>query len=209
MLTPHRIDRLLAAARDGQLLDEVLANGRPLPLSARLLLSRPESQAVVAPALALIRRLELTPTLDQGGLALFQRVVQVDADRLDPLAAAATLAALRHAEAALTHTLEPLPSGDPGATGGLSDAIDRARHTLEIAAGSDRARGGCGLLGAGEDGALLSALAVWLLSDAPGGVTADQTAGLRRALIHAAPLPIPAERVLAHALMGREARIAA
>ncbi len=127
MISLPRITRLAAAQRFDVLLDEVLANGRPLPLALRLrLASDPETLPAIALALGLQRFLELTlgPTPQATALAraLLDRRRPGGSGFGDAAANAAALAALL--------ALREHGSGGFGSPDDLEVAIDEAREAL-------------------------------------------------------------------------------
>lgn len=83
MISLQRIQRLAEAQRHGALLDEVITNGRPLPLSARLILSRGNSEGISALALGLQRAVELSYLATPASFMLARRLCRVTLDALN------------------------------------------------------------------------------------------------------------------------------
>jgi hypothetical protein len=74
MMNASRIDRLVRGDRLEQLLEEVLSNGRRLPLAARAVLHEPRALELASIGLALQRLVELTYTPQAGAVALAERL---------------------------------------------------------------------------------------------------------------------------------------
>lgn len=120
MLSQFRVARLASAEEFDRLLNEVLMNGRPLPLSARLRLSAPGCLAASALGLALARLSELTWRPEPPAAELAERLLERQSSLGDfgsipaTACALAGLAALHAQIAALPGTkvgMEFLPSG--------------------------------------------------------------------------------------------------
>lgn len=75
MIHAARIDRLVRAERFEQLLDEVLANGRALPMQARAMLTQPGADRLAAMGLALQRVVELSYLPTPSTINLAQRLL--------------------------------------------------------------------------------------------------------------------------------------
>jgi hypothetical protein len=82
MISLQRIQRLAEAQRHAALLDEVITNGRPLPLSARLILSRSAAEGISALALGLQRAVELSYLATPASFMLARRLCRVTLDAL-------------------------------------------------------------------------------------------------------------------------------
>lgn len=152
MVTPHRLVSLANAGHFERLIEEVLENGRPLPLRARLRLTEPESLAGSALGLALQRLVELLRAPDERVRRLLDNLLerQREDGSFGPVAPTCiALGALLAWERA-GWSDERLPA-----------AIERSAHALFAA--QERSwseRGGAqGLLG----DALDSAVALWQL----------------------------------------------
>lgn len=127
MLSPNRIAKLADAGQWSRLLDEVLANGRPLPGAARSRLHEPGVVRAAAACLGIQRALELT----RGALratemaALLEGLyATLDERGGDPLAAAFVHAGLAAARAAWGDSIVALDETDgPISIGGEAGAL--------------------------------------------------------------------------------------
>lgn len=129
MLSHRRIERLVERGEHERLLDEVLRNGRPLPLAARLRLFDAGAAGPAALALALQRHLELTPAATPLALDLAGRLL----DAQDADGAIGSIVSTAAAVAGLTRLRETLawsPVADAMLARRLDVAIDRALHAL-------------------------------------------------------------------------------
>jgi hypothetical protein len=79
MLTVSRISRLAALGRFDHLLDELIRNGRPLPVAARARLAEGRSAALTAVSLGAQRALELAYAPDSTLTGLLQQLVDLTA----------------------------------------------------------------------------------------------------------------------------------
>lgn len=127
MLSPNRITRLAVAGQWSRLLDEVLANGRPLPEAARRRLHEPGVVRAAAACLGLRRALELSRgAIRPSDMAALLEGLDASSSERDPVAlafVASGLAAARAAwgEAIVAHSgvNEPLSiGGESGAWSG-------------------------------------------------------------------------------------------
>ncbi len=179
MLTMRRLERASSAGRFDQLLSDVLANGRSLPLAARLRLSESDGLPAAALGMAIRRLCEIarrpTPAVVQMADALL--------DRQHENGGFGAIAATAAAVGGLL-TLQSHDGAWPGAIGPelacrIELAIDRAMHHLFAA----QSRGSGveetpGLLGDAMD----SALVLWQLADEPRAAAALRLNALERAI---------------------------
>lgn len=187
MVNAARIDRMLRSARHEQLLDEVLSNGRRLPLAARAILAQDGVVELAAHALALQRLVELTYSIPPGSLQLAQHLTQhltqfTHADRpTHAIAAVLAVASLYDlASQALSTGTAPPPW--------LADALDRLYPqvaydlfdlSMQTATRNPHLRG---LI----DTPLTSALLLWQIHPRPGLAAALQPVFNTADLAHAA-----------------------
>jgi len=164
MLTLSRLERLALTNQHDRLLQDVLRNGRPMPLAARVRLSQPEALAPAAVGFALQRALELQhrPGAIARNLAIRLLILQDDQGRFGTLASTAVaLAALLHlldADAALRGGLSPELRHE------IDRAADHALHALASAQGwggrlsglFEEADGPAGLIGDSLDAAIVA-----------------------------------------------------
>lgn len=152
MLSPNRIAKLAAAGQWSRLLDEVLANGRPLPEAARRRLHEPGVVRAAAACLGIQRALELTRGAVRAG-EMAPLLDGLDATRErwggDRVALAFVAAGLAAARAAWGDTIAP---------------IDEVNELLSI--GGERGA----LSGEGSE-PLDALLCVWTLGGVEGFVT--------------------------------------
>ncbi|TVQ58959.1 MAG: hypothetical protein EA379_12315 [Phycisphaerales bacterium] len=155
MVTPSRLVALAKAGAHERLLDEVLANGRPLPLAARMRLCDAHSLPAASIGLGLQRVLELIPTPGAHARALLGALLEerrTDGSFGGVGATAIALAALLAWDRAAP--------GSPA----VERAIDGALHALFAAqdrSWSSPARGAApGMVGDAMD----SAIALWQLA---------------------------------------------
>lgn len=129
MLSQRRIERLVERGEHDRLLEEVLRNGRPLPLEARLHLTDPGALAPAALALALQRHLELTPAATPLAIDLADRLLEMQ-DAHGAIGSTASTAAAIAGLTRLRETLAWSTNTDPMLSRRLDVAIDRALHAL-------------------------------------------------------------------------------
>lgn len=189
MLSQFRVARLASAEEFDRLLNEVLMNGRPVPLSARLRLSAPGSLAPSALGLALARLSELTwrpepPAADLAEALLERQSPSGEFGSIASTACAlAGLGALTAQIAALPGTKAGMEFLPPGLTQRVRASADAAANWLasrtaenqpslfdateddsaERAASADRAAAAPAPIGDAIDTAIL----LWALSAAP------------------------------------------
>jgi len=95
MLTSHRIERLIDAGQLGPLVDEILANGRPIELPLHIRLADPEGLTAVALGLALSRVSEITFACSPFARQLVYRLARLQDDQGGFGTVAGTAVALR------------------------------------------------------------------------------------------------------------------
>lgn len=128
MITPRRIQKLARSGDDDALLDAVLANGRPLPIEARLRLAEPDSIGAAAVALGLQRAVELAAGASPECLDLLDRLLVMQRAAGDFGSVSATAAAVRAIDMLLQCPGLPEDSAAAGA-----EALDRAVHAMHCA----------------------------------------------------------------------------
>ncbi len=125
MMTPRRISKLIQLGDADALLDEVLANGRPLPIAARLRLGEPGSIEAAALAFGLQRSIELSGWTGTPSLEALDRLRSLQAPSGAFGGICSTSAAIR----ALAMLLD-----SPGLTGEhrdtVAESLDRAVHAM-------------------------------------------------------------------------------
>ncbi len=151
MLSRNRIAQLLVAGQEDRLIDELLANGRQVPLSLRLLLSDPAGRRAAMYGLALQRLAELMHGADGLCSQLFSALRCVQSARGGFGTDAATVAA---AAGLLTY-------GDYAGAPLAASALEAAGRALDWLSGRQDERG---LIGGGT---AVSLLAVRLLMARP------------------------------------------
>ncbi len=187
MLTPRRIEMLVERGDHARLIEDVLANGRPLPLSARLRLCDPDWAEVVALGLASRRLAEFAGALDLAAEGPARRLCGLQRDNGSfghAVPTAAAIAGLRPivSEAATLRADRP-DNFAPAPLTPLALALDRAEHALHCAFQVGTAVRSP----AGAIGPLDAALTCWLLADTPAGA-----GSLEPAAVAAASLREPA-----------------
>lgn len=217
MLTPRRIEMLVERGDHARLIEDVLANGRPLPLSARLRLCDPDWAEVVALGLASRRLAEFAGALDLAAEGPARRLCGLQRDNGSfghAVPTAAAIAGLRPivSEAATLRADRPdnFPPAPLAPLAPLALALDRAEHALHCAFEVNAAEGSP----AGAIGPLDAALTCWLLADTPAGAGALDPAAGATALIRgpAGTTTCPPgdwKEVFAAATEGSYARVAA
>lgn len=179
MLSMPRLVRLAESGQFDRLLDEILRNGRPLPLAARLRLSSPGSLAASAISLALSRMTELTHRPTAGAQFLADMLLALQG----PDGSFGSPAVTASAVESLFALLEQDKFVAAGLPTDLRDTIeiarDRALHTLYAERESSNASPhSAGLLG----DALETALTLWRLGERAAFDCVIGISGLRRAL---------------------------
>ncbi len=164
MLTLTRLERLALTNQHDRLLQEVLRNGRPLPLAARVRLSQPQALAPAAIGFALQRALELRhrPGPVARNLAARLLMLQDEDGRFGSIASTAVaLAGLLH----LLSVDSVLPGGlSPELRHEIEGGVDHALHALSTAQARggrlahlfDEADGPAGLIGDALDAAIVA-----------------------------------------------------
>jgi hypothetical protein len=144
MITLPRILKLAADAEHARLLEEILDNGRPLPLAARLRLSSDAGLPAAALSLALTRFVELTWAPTPQTLDLLDRLLACEDARhagwyATPAATAAAAAALLGVAAQRQRVADPLA---PATRTAAERALAALHETLDAAAagGADAGR---------------------------------------------------------------------
>lgn len=179
MLSMPRLVRLAETGQYDRLLDEVLRNGRPLPLEARLRMTSSGALAASAISLALSRMTELTHRPTTGAKLLAGKLLSLQ----DPDGSFGSPAVTASVTESLIALLEQNKFVATGLETEFRDRIvvarDRALHSLyaerESAAAAPRSGG---LLG----DALETALVLWRLSERALFNAVISVSGLRRAL---------------------------
>lgn len=176
MLTPGRIEMLVDRGAHDRLIEEVLANGRPLPLSARLRLSDPGWAETVALGLASRRIGEFAGGLSRAAEGPARRLAELqnpDGSFGHVVPTAAAIAGLRPivSEAATLRADRPF---NTDLTTHLADTLDRAEHALHWAVENARIAESARTGGVSP---LDAALACWLLADTPAGLGSAGAAG--------------------------------
>ncbi|MCB9838273.1 MAG: hypothetical protein H6813_02950 [Phycisphaeraceae bacterium] len=208
MLSMPRLVRLAESGQYDRLLEEVLRNGRPLPLAARLRLSNPGMIEASAISLALSRVTELTHRPTSGALDLALRLLDRQLDDGSFGSPAVTASAVEAIIALLEQDRFVIPGLEPDLRDRLETARDRAFHALYSAheAGAANTRQS-GLL----VDALETALTLWRLGERAIFDAVVGIAGLRRALAEAQArsLSPEVEMILALSPASQHAPIAA
>lgn len=178
MLSMPRLVRLAESGQFDRLLDEILRNGRPLPLAARLRLSSPGALAVSAISLALSRMTELTHRPTTGAQLLAEELLALQYDDGSFGSSAVTASAVESILALLDQDRFVATGLTPELRDNLKIARDRAMHALYADRESATASGSNGLLG----DALETALTLWRLGERAIFDSIIGVSGLRRAL---------------------------
>ncbi len=130
MMNASRIDRLVRADRLEQLLEEVLSNGRRLPLAARAVLHDGPALEMAAIGLALQRLVELTYTPQALSVSLAERLAALlGEDQNDEPVNAAAGGARLVARAIATCAIDDLARQAAGTGVELSATLRAARET--------------------------------------------------------------------------------
>jgi len=184
MLSPAVLERLISAEDWERLLSEVLRNGRPLPVGARLRLLGGDSAAPASLGLALQRMIELSYAPGRREQRALERLLALqgqDGGFGSPAATASACAGLiafqEHAVAALGGSTEALARR-------VDEAIERALHAL-YAARERRLFDGGGADGLIGD-AMETALVFWRLDGVARFETRIGAGRLRAAMEEAA-----------------------
>lgn len=177
MLSMPRLVRLAEQGQYDRLLDEILRNGRPLPLAARLRLSGPGAIAVSAISLALSRMTELTHRPTSGAQLLAGKLLGLQAMDGSFGSPAVTACAVESIVAILEQDRRLISGLDDAFRERLEEARDRALHALYAEREANSAQS-TGLLG----DALETALTLWRLGERAVFDSVIGIAGLRRAL---------------------------
>lgn len=171
MISIPKIIRLVAAGQDERLLDEVVRNGRSMPLAVRMRLSEPGVLPAAAAGLALQRVCELTYRPTEASIALMRRVL----DRQQLGAAEGSFGSVAGTAIALAgllgvvHQFDALPGSasprfiDEQLESAVRSALEPAIESLARAQERGLFEGGAGLIGDGID----SAIVVWQLGFEP------------------------------------------
>lgn len=178
MLSMPRLVRLAESGQFDRLLDEILRNGRPLPLAARLRLSSPGALAVSAISLALSRMTELTHRPTAGAQLLAEDLLALQSDDGSFGSSAVTASAAESILALLEQDRYVATGLKPELRENLEIARDRAMHALYADREVSTATGTSGLLG----DALETALTLWRLGERTVFDGIIGVSGLRRAL---------------------------
>jgi hypothetical protein len=215
MLSPATLERLIEHADWERLLGEVLRNGRPLPLEARMRLLDSDAAAPAALGLALQRMIELSyapGARERRALERLLAMQRADGGFGSPAATASAAAGLI---AFQEHAVAALGGAEEGFFRRLNARIEEALHALFAA----RERGLFD--GSGEGGligdALDTALVLWRLDGASRFEARIGGARVRAALEEAARARDPRVRSLLGACVrtglaraeGRSRRLAA
>ncbi len=207
MLTPRRIEMLVERGDHARLIEDVLDNGRPLPLSARLRLCDPEWAEVVALGLASRRLAEFAGAISRAAEGPARRLTELQRDNGSfghAVPTAAAIAGLRPIVSEAATLRADRPDYDPLTP--LYLALDRAEHALHCQFEIGSAAGSATEM----IGPLDAALTCWLLADTP--TRADFLAPSAQAealLSGAGDLPKDAVEVLTAVVDGVYARAAA
>jgi len=179
MLSMPRLVRLAESDQYDRLLEEVLRNGRPLPLAARLRLSAAGALAVSAISLALSRMTELTHRPTAGAQLLADKLLALQNDDGSFGSPAVTASAVEACIALLEQNKYVANGLAPEFRDRLEIAAERALHSLylqrEAANANQQARG---LIG----DALETALTLWRLGERALFEGVIGVSSLRRAL---------------------------
>lgn len=172
MISLPRVSRLADESAFDTLLDDIIRNGRPLPLSVRMRLSEPDTLPSAAMGLALQRVLELTYRPTPVSTTLLRGLLMCTREDGSFGSISATAVALA-ALSAFIAQLEALPGGCRGGSGRYIDADleaalrnSAARATAHLGErwrAAQRVRGGRALLGDEID----TAIALWQLALCP------------------------------------------
>lgn len=159
MLSMPRLVRLAETDQYDRLLDEILRNGRPLPLAARLRFSAPDTIAVSALSLALSRMTELTHRPTAGAQLLADKLLAIQSPDGSFGPPAVTASAAESMLALLEQDQYVAAGLGPELRDHIEIARDRAMHALHAERSTASAQGSPGLLG----DALETALTLWRL----------------------------------------------
>lgn len=165
MISLPKLVRMASEGEYERMLDEVVRNGRPLPLAVRLRLEQSETLPAAALGLALTRITELTYRPSDVACTLAALLIE----RRAPDGAFGSVASTAIAAAALlavSDQLDALPAGrgagvyiDPRLEAAVRDSAQSALHALAQAQSDDAEDANDGLIGDDID----SAITLWRL----------------------------------------------